>query len=82
LLIRQYTLTFGELRLWQEAALLFSSAVDGRGQHQIRIRTMGRLLDLVEPPTTVAGYVRPGWLKRAHEAMVGFGPDIEPPVLR
>jgi hypothetical protein len=70
----------GQLRHLHEAALLFSGPSERPGSHAVRIRMTGRLLDLGgEPPRTAPGFIQPGWLEQAHQAMLPFGPDIAPP---
>ena len=70
----------GQLRHLHEAALLFSGPSEQPGSHAVRIRMTGRLLDLGgEPPSTAPGFIQPGWLEQAHQAMLPFGPDIAPP---
>lgn len=70
------TCTVGELSLFHEAAIFFSGPEDARGLRQIRIRTIGRLMQLVRPPRVVPGWIDPDWLQTARKAMEPFGPDL------
>lgn len=64
----------GKLRLFHECAVVFSPS-EGVGA-RVRIRTMGRLIQLAREPRTVLGWKPPDWLVKAYSAMSPFGPDL------